>query len=143
MSVIECIQEHGIILYFLKVMENIYTLQNHQCQSLSRVQLFATPWSVALQASLSMEFSRQEFWTGLTFPSLGDHPYPRIRTFRQTFLHRSCISHAIEVKKFVYCGFISEQYFFSKNIIYDCWNAVSLLHTNLQRCELAFTCPIM
>ena len=143
MSVIKCIQEHGIILYVLKVMENIYTLQNHQCQSLSRVQLFATPWSVACQAALSLEFSRQEFWTGLTFPSPGDFSYPRIRTIRQIFLYRSCISHVIEVIKFVYCGFISEQYFFSTNIIYDCWNAVSFLHTNLQRCELAFICPIM
>ena len=36
---------------------------------LSRVQLFATPWTVAYQASLSMEFSRQEDWSGLSFPS--------------------------------------------------------------------------
>ena len=36
-------------------------------QSLSRVQAFATPWTVALQASLSMEFSRQ-YWSGLPFP---------------------------------------------------------------------------
>ena len=36
---------------------------------LSRVQLFATPWTVAHQASLSMGFSRQEYWSGLPFPS--------------------------------------------------------------------------
>ena len=35
---------------------------------LSRVQLFATPWAVAHQASLSIEFSRQEYWSGLLFP---------------------------------------------------------------------------
>ena len=34
----------------------------------------ATPWAVALQASLSMEFSRQEYQSGLPFPSLGDLP---------------------------------------------------------------------
>ena len=40
-------------------------------QSLSCVQLFATPWTVAHQAPLSMEFSRQEYWSGLPFPSPG------------------------------------------------------------------------
>ena len=45
---------------------------------LSRVQLFATPWTVACQAPLSMEFSRQEYWSGLPFPSPGDLPDPRI-----------------------------------------------------------------
>ena len=34
-----------------------------------RVWLFATPWFVAYQAPLSMEFSRQEYWSGLPFPS--------------------------------------------------------------------------
>ena len=38
-------------------------------KSLSRVRLFATPWTVAHQASLSMGFSRQEYWSGLPFPS--------------------------------------------------------------------------
>ena len=44
------------------------------CLLLSRVRLFATPWIVAVQASLSMEFSRQEYWRGLPFPSPGDLP---------------------------------------------------------------------
>ena len=47
-------------------------------KSLSRVRLFATPWTVDYQASLSMEFSRQEYWSGLPFPSLGDLPNPGI-----------------------------------------------------------------
>ena len=38
----------------------------------SRVQLFATPWTIAHQAPLSMEFPRQEYWRGLPFPSPGD-----------------------------------------------------------------------
>ena len=46
---------------------------------LSRVRLFATPWSVAYQAPLSMEFSRQECWSGLPFPSPGDLPDPGIK----------------------------------------------------------------
>ena len=41
---------------------------------LSHIQLFATPWTVACQAPLSMEFSRQEYWSGLPFLSSGDHP---------------------------------------------------------------------
>ena len=48
-------------------------------KSLSRVQLFATPWAVAYQASLSMGFSRQEYWSGLPFPSPGDLPDPGIK----------------------------------------------------------------
>ena len=43
-------------------------------RSLSRVQLFATPWTVPCQASLSMEFSSQECWSGLPFGSPGDLP---------------------------------------------------------------------
>ena len=41
-------------------------------KSLSGVRLFATPWTVAYQASLSLGFSRQEYWSGLPFPSPGD-----------------------------------------------------------------------
>ena len=47
-------------------------------QSLSCVQLFATPWSVTIQVPLSMEFSRQEYWSGLPFPLSGILPDPRI-----------------------------------------------------------------
>ena len=39
---------------------------------------FATPWTVAYQAPPSMEFSRQEYWSGLPFPSPGDLPDPGI-----------------------------------------------------------------
>ena len=42
----------------------------------SRVQLFVTPWTVALQAPLSMGFSRQEYWGGLPCPPAGDLPDP-------------------------------------------------------------------
>ena len=43
-------------------------------KSLSRVQLFVIPWTVVYQASLSMGFSRPEYWSGLPFPSPGDLP---------------------------------------------------------------------
>ena len=48
-------------------------------KSLSPVLLFATPWTVAYQAILSVEFSRQEYWSGLPFPSPGDLPDPGIK----------------------------------------------------------------
>ena len=47
-------------------------------KSLSRVRLFATPWTVAPQAPPSMGFSRQEYWSGFPFPSPGDLPDPGI-----------------------------------------------------------------
>ena len=46
---------------------------------LIRVQLFMTPWAVALQALLSMEFSRQEYWSGLPFLTPGHLPDPGIK----------------------------------------------------------------
>ena len=45
---------------------------------LSPVRLFTTPWTVAYQASPSMGFPRQEYWSGLPFPSPGDLPDPGI-----------------------------------------------------------------
>ena len=47
-------------------------------KSFSCVQFFATPWTVAYQALPSMGFSRQEYWSGLPFPSPGDLPDPGI-----------------------------------------------------------------
>ena len=49
-------------------------------KSLSRVQLFATPWTVAHQAPPSMWFSKQEYWSGLPFPSPGESSLPRDQT---------------------------------------------------------------
>ena len=42
-------------------------------------RLFATPWTIAHQVPLSTEFSRQEYWSGLSFPSPGDLPNPGIK----------------------------------------------------------------
>ena len=50
--------------------------ERKKVKSLSRVRLFATPWTVAYQAPRSMEFSRQEYWSGLPFPSPGHLPVP-------------------------------------------------------------------
>ena len=48
-------------------------------KSLSCVQLFATLWTVAYQAPPSMGFSKQDYWSGLPFPSPGDLPNPGIK----------------------------------------------------------------
>ena len=55
--------------------------QGHVCAHMhahSRVRLFMTPWTVARQAPLSMEFSRKEYWSELPFPSSEDLPDPGI-----------------------------------------------------------------
>ena len=53
--------------------------KERKVKSLSRFQLFLTPWTVAYQATPSMRFSRQECWSGLPFPSPGDLPDPGIK----------------------------------------------------------------
>ena len=53
-------------------------------KSLSRVRLFVIPWTVAYQAPPSMGCSRQEYWSGLPFPSPGDLPNPGIEPWSPT-----------------------------------------------------------
>ena len=47
-------------------------------ESLSHIQFFATPWTVAFQAPLSMGCPRKEYWSGLPFPTSADLPDPGI-----------------------------------------------------------------
>ena len=54
-------------------------------KSLNRVRLFTTPWTVAYQAPPSMGFSRQEYRSGLPFPSPGDLPDPGIKPWSPAF----------------------------------------------------------
>ena len=61
-------------LVFGKEFLGITPKERKKVKSLSSVQLFVTPWTVAYQASPSMGFSRQEYWSGLPFPSPGDLP---------------------------------------------------------------------
>ena len=60
------------------VEQDTLTKQKVKVKSLSRVRLFATPWTVAYQAPPSMGFSRQEYWSGVPFPSPGDLHDPGI-----------------------------------------------------------------
>ena len=65
------------ILVLLFIFIILYT--SVKVKSLSRVRLFATSWTVACQAPPSMGFSRQEYWSGLPFPSPGHLPNPGIK----------------------------------------------------------------
>ena len=58
----------------------VYSIGMHTvvAPSLSYVQLFAIPWTIAHQDPLSMEFSWQKYWSGLPFPSPGDLLHPEI-----------------------------------------------------------------
>jgi len=53
---------------------------------------FATPWTVACQSPLPMEFSRQEYWCGLPFPSPGNLPYPGIEPWSPALQADSLLS---------------------------------------------------
>ena len=61
-------------------------------KSLSRIRLSATQWTVARQAPLSMGFSRQEYWSGLPFPSSGCLPNPGIKLGSPTLQADSLLS---------------------------------------------------
>ena len=74
---------------------------HEQSQLLSHVQLFATPWTVAHDAPLSMEFSRQEYWSRLPFPSPGDLPNPGIKLRSLVSLHWQADSLPLE-SPFIY-----------------------------------------
>ena len=60
--------------------------------SLSRVRLFVTPWTVAHQMPLSIEFFRQEYWSGLPCPPPGDLPNPEIEPRSPTLQVDSLLS---------------------------------------------------
>ena len=63
-----------LLPHFLqRVVNSVKVKDGHSCPTL------ATPWTVAHQAPLSMGFSRQEYWSGLPFPSSGDLPDPGIK----------------------------------------------------------------
>ena len=68
----------NIIYGYVTQRPNTQTGKKKKMKSLSRVRLFGTPWTVAYQAPLSVGFSRQEYWSGLPFPSPGDLPNPGI-----------------------------------------------------------------
>ena len=86
---------------------NFYTVV--VAKSLSHVWLIATPWTVACQASLSVGFSRQEYWNGLSFISPGNFPDRGIKP-RSPALKADSLTNEpaeIEVSKILNCNYIS------------------------------------
>jgi len=77
--IIEKAREFQKTIYFCFIdYSKAFDCLSEWVKSLSHVQLFATPCTVAYKPHLSMEFSRQEYWNGLPFPSPGDLPNPGI-----------------------------------------------------------------
>ena len=58
---------------------SVFSIIRCKCVGHSVMPDSATPWTVACQAPLFMEFSRQDYWSGLPFPSPGDLPNPAIK----------------------------------------------------------------
>ena len=85
---------------------NIYQNLVSVCvKSLSLVRLFATPSTIVRQAPLSMEFSRQEHWSGLPFPSPGDLPEPGLLHCRQMLYRLSYLYlYRLSPPKLTGCG---------------------------------------
>ena len=77
-SVIQLAYTLSLFLHEYSITLPHYYYVKVKVKLLSRVQLFATPWTVAYQASLSIEFSSQEYWSGLPFPSPGNLSNPGI-----------------------------------------------------------------
>ena len=75
---------------------------------LSCVLLFVTPGTVALQAPLSMAFSRQEYWSGLPFPSPGDLPNPGIKPVSPALAGKFFTTEPPEKPKEVYMSLINQ-----------------------------------
>ena len=69
-----------LYLILVRIMKVFSLAAECMCYSLGCVWLFATPWTVAHQALLPMEFPRQEYWSGLLFSSPGDLPNPGIES---------------------------------------------------------------
>ena len=91
-----------------------------EVKSLSRVQLFVIPWTVAHQAPPSMGFSRQEYWSGLPFSYPGDLPNPGIEPRSphcRKMLYRP--SHQWSPRTICLC------------ITLDSWEQTALLHTRI------------
>ena len=98
-----------------------YCVYSAHAQTLGHVRLFLTPWTAACQAPLSMGFSRQEYWSGFSFPSLGYLPDPRNK---QTFLLSPVLAGRFFTN--VPPGKPLQQFFFS--VIFISWRLITSQH---------------
>ena len=83
------------------------------CLVISFMLFLANLWTIACQAPLSMGFSRQEYWSGLPFPSLGDLPNPGIEpmSLMSTRIGRQVLSHFL-IGLFAFLGLSSMHCFY-------------------------------
>ena len=74
---LNCNMQHDINIFRNKANNSMFGMAKLVVKvSVTQSCLFVTPWTVAYQAPLSMEFARQEYWNGLPFPSAGNLPEP-------------------------------------------------------------------
>ena len=76
----------GVVVCVIETLRATEHVPEVKVKSLSRVRLFAIPWTVAYPAPPSMGFSRQEYWSGVPLPSPGDLPNPGIEPRSPAFL---------------------------------------------------------
>ena len=105
-------------------------------KSLSRVRLFVTPRTVAYHAPPSMGYSRQEYWSGLPFPSPGDLPDPGIEP-RSPALQTDTLPSELPGKPHIYKIFIFRFFSFIRYykmlcyIVGPCWLSILYIGTHL------------
>ena len=97
-------------------------------QSLSHVWSFATPWTVASQAPLSVGFFRQEYWSGLPFPSPGGLPNPGIEITSPAFSSGFFTTHP--PGKPILCVFLELYCFLDNPVMLAIWSLVPLPFLN-------------
>ena len=92
------------------------TWQRPESRSVSCSVDSATPWTVAHLAPLSMEFPRQEYWSGLPFPSPGDLPDPGIKTRSSVFQADSLfLSHQGSWERPGFSSILARMFFLLRN----------------------------
>ena len=74
-SITICMYVCVCVYIYIYIYLVVFMLWASEWKLLSRVQFFEAPWTLAHQTPLPVEFSRQEYWSGLPFPSPGDLPY--------------------------------------------------------------------
>ena len=104
-----CNIQTGICLIIVTYIKIIYSMLLFY--SLSWVQLFATPWTIAHQAPLSLGFSRQEYCSGLPFPPPGDLPGLGIETASPSLAGRCFTTEPPGASTYINFSFFTNQWF--------------------------------
>ena len=125
-----------LMLYSIKLITNGHRWEKKKpldCESLSHVRLSATPWTAAHKVPLSIRFPRQEYWSGLTFPSLGvfltRRSSPGLQLCRQLLYclnHQSCI-------KWEWAAFGSIEPWFAKSEFNQYVSMISSINQHLAK----------